>query len=157
MIFGEGAQVRYDIPLNYNNPNEGGGPIRRTPLLAVRIDAGNTIYRTPHQVVRDAEPGGAYEPQLWQDKFLPDGRIVPAGALGATSELQSRIINLGVWSVGGGALLGSLYAAVQAKRGKRVRAAGFGGLFGALGGLLIAGVAGRTAAVAGAWMKGQTA
>jgi len=156
LSLGEGAQVYYPIE---NNPNAGGGPIRRTPLVAERIHAVTMVRRTPHQFAWDAEPGGAYEPQLWRDKFLPDGRIVRASALGVIDipELQSRFINLAIWSVGGGALFGSLYGAVQAKRGKRVRNAGLGGLFGALGGLLIAGVAGRTLAIAEITIKGQIA
>jgi hypothetical protein len=40
------------------------------------------VLRTPHQVVCDAEPGGAREPFLEYMKFLPDGRVVPAAALG---------------------------------------------------------------------------
>jgi hypothetical protein len=80
--FGDGAQVFEPFE---TSPDSGGGPIRRTPLLAVRANAGNMVYRTPHAVVPDAEPGGAYEPQLWADKFLPDGRVVPQSALGVST------------------------------------------------------------------------
>jgi hypothetical protein len=146
MVFGEGAQVRYAIPLNYNNPNEGGGPIRRTPLVAERIHAVTMVRRTPHQFAWDAEPGGANEPQLWVDKFLPDGRIVQAAALGATA-LESRVVGLAIWSLGGGAVLGAFFGAATAPSGMKLRRAGLGSLVGFLTGAFLGGLAGRTAAL----------
>lgn len=71
------------------DPNHGGGPIRRSGGVAVRSGVGmrpygvpQMVYRTPHAVVPDAEPGGARWPGISKMKFLPDGRLVPAGALG---------------------------------------------------------------------------
>lgn len=71
------------------SPDQSGGPIRRTVGVTTRSGEGmpphgwpSLVLRTPHQVVRDAEPGGARLPYLEYMKFLPDGRVVPAGALG---------------------------------------------------------------------------
>ena len=71
------------------SPDDGGGPIRRSPLVTTRSGDGmppngwpQMVLRTPHQVVYDAEPGGAAYPGLQYMKFLPDGRLVRAGALG---------------------------------------------------------------------------
>ena len=58
--------------------SNGGGPIRKAGGLAVRAHAGNTVYRTPHAVVREAEPGASWEGDLSNQMFLPDGRLVPA-------------------------------------------------------------------------------
>ena len=65
------------VPPN-NNPDTGGGPIRKSPLVALPAHAGNTIYRTPHLVVREAEPGANWPGDLTKMMFLPDGRLVPA-------------------------------------------------------------------------------
>src|SRR6185295_5500940 len=78
-----------------NNPDHGGGPIRRSPLLTVRSGDGmppngwpQMVLRTPHQVVPDTEPGGAVWPGLQYMKFLPDGRLVPANALGDAPPME---------------------------------------------------------------------
>lgn len=62
-----------------DNPNAGGGPIRRAPgSNVVYAHAGNTVYRTPHNVVREAEPGASWPTDLSTTMmFLPDGRLVP--------------------------------------------------------------------------------
>ena len=61
------------------NPNEGGGPIRKaTGSNPVYAQAGNTVYRTPHLVTREAEAGANWPGDLTKMMFLPDGRIVPA-------------------------------------------------------------------------------
>lgn len=78
-VFGN-VGIRYRSPEDYRNPNEGGGPIRRTPLVATRAHAGNMIYPSPHAIVPDAEPGGGRDSWLWDKKMLPDGRIVPRGS-----------------------------------------------------------------------------
>jgi hypothetical protein len=80
-----------------NNPDHGGGPTRRSPLVVMPSGDGmppngwpQMVLRTPHQVVYDAEPGGAAWPGLQYMKYLPDGRLVPANALGgapATMEM----------------------------------------------------------------------
>lgn len=92
MVFGEGASV-FVMP-NDPNPDHGGGPVRRGGPQTVWLDppAGDTVYRTPHQVVREGEPGARW-PGITRDKFLPDGRLVRQGALGgvfsgATSRLD---------------------------------------------------------------------
>lgn len=73
------------------SPDSSGGPIRRSPLLVMRSGDGmppngypQMVLRTPHQVVPDAEPGGAAFRRLRYMKFLPDGRLVRAGALGGS-------------------------------------------------------------------------
>ena len=83
--FGYGARVYYPIE---TNPNEGGGPIRRTPLVAVRADAGRFVQRSPHKMLPD--PGRIDEPQLLTEKFLPDGRLVPDHAMGAFPVIPRR-------------------------------------------------------------------
>lgn len=81
MVFGEGATVfvEPDDP----DPDHGGGPVRRGGPQTIRmqppIDV--MVYRTPHQVVREGEPGARW-PGITRDKFLPDGRLVRQGALG---------------------------------------------------------------------------
>ena len=84
MIFSEGASVFVQPRDPW--PDHGGGPVRRGGPQTIRLveppQAGNTVYRTPHQVVKEGEPG-AVVPGLTKMKFLPDGRLVPRGALGA--------------------------------------------------------------------------
>jgi hypothetical protein len=86
-----GAMVREPPELL---PSESGGPIRRTGGFAVRSGEGmrphgwpTMVRRSPHAVVYDAEPGGATYPGLQYMKFLPDGRLVPADALGLAGAL----------------------------------------------------------------------
>lgn len=61
--------------------SNGGGPIRKASGIAFPARAGNMVYRTPHNVVREGEPGASW-PGSFEDKmFLPDGRMVPATAM----------------------------------------------------------------------------
>jgi hypothetical protein len=46
----------------------------------VRAHAGNTIYRTPHLVVREAEAGSGWPTDLSEMMFDHNGRLVPADA-----------------------------------------------------------------------------
>jgi hypothetical protein len=69
-----------------NDPDHGGGPIRRSGFAVVPAAENLPGYplmvkRTPHPVVNDAESGGARYPWLTKMKFLPDGRIVRQDAL----------------------------------------------------------------------------
>lgn len=70
--------------------NDIGDEIRRTPLVALRTDYGagyrpDLSLRTPHQHTYEPEPGGPTWPGITKQKFLPDGRLVPAGALGGAA------------------------------------------------------------------------
>lgn len=59
------------------NVNEGGGPTRLAPgSNPVYAHAGNNVWRTPHLVVKEAEPGAEW-PGIMDRMFLPDGRLVP--------------------------------------------------------------------------------
>jgi len=80
------ALVRYPVD---NNPDHGGGPIRRTEAGA-NVYSGEgmpphgyptKIYRQPGEIVPDAEPGGARVKGLDHMMFLPDGRLVQQSAL----------------------------------------------------------------------------
>ena len=71
-----------------NNPNVGGGPIRRASGALVYSGDGmppngtpDMVLRTPHAVVYDTEAGGATWPGLDKMMFLPDGRLVPQTAM----------------------------------------------------------------------------
>lgn len=66
--------------------DEGGGPIRRSPLVAMRypmslINPPQMVQRTP-MGQPEIHPGDAVKTELWQKKFLPDGRLVDINALG---------------------------------------------------------------------------
>lgn len=61
------------VPLDANNIVH-----RTSGSNIVRAHAGNTVYRTPHLVVREAEPGASWPGDLSKMMFLPDGRLVPA-------------------------------------------------------------------------------
>lgn len=57
---------------------EGWTPVNPAPgSNVVRAHAGNTVYRTPHLVAREAEPGAAWPGSFDNLMFLPDGRLVP--------------------------------------------------------------------------------
>jgi hypothetical protein len=61
------------VPLDANNF------VHRTSGSNItRAHAGNTVYRTPHAVAREAEPGASWPGDLTKMMFLPDGRLVPA-------------------------------------------------------------------------------
>lgn len=70
--------IKYPAPEDYWNPNAGGGPISRTPLVAARANAGNVVYRSPNTIVLDAEPGASDWSYLRNKIMLPDGRLVDA-------------------------------------------------------------------------------
>lgn len=61
------------VPLDANNIVH-----RTSGSNVVPARAGNTVYRTPHAVVREAEPGAGWPGDLTKMMFLPDGRLVPA-------------------------------------------------------------------------------
>lgn len=44
----------------------------------VEAHAGNTVYRTPHLVVREAEAGSGWPQDLSTMMFTPNGQLVPA-------------------------------------------------------------------------------
>lgn len=106
-----------------DNPDSGGGPIRRSPLDVVRIDAGNFVQRSPHPMIPD--PGRQDEPQLLTQKFLPDGRLVPDRALGAALPYRARV-----------ALYGGLFALAGAAAGAWVGGPGGRGKGAVTGGLV---------------------
>lgn len=56
----------------------GTGIYYRGTSNTTRAHAGNTVYRTPHTLVREAEPGARWPGDLSKMMFLPDGRLVPA-------------------------------------------------------------------------------
>ena len=101
--FGYGARVFQPIE---RNPNEGGGPIRRSPLVAAPANAGTFVQRSPHKMIPD--PGRQDEPQLLTEKFLPDGRLVADHAFGAAVPPMRIAIYTGAFALAGtiaGALL----------------------------------------------------
>lgn len=61
------------VPLDANNIVH-----RTSGSNIVRAHAGNTVYRSPLNVVREAEPGANWPGDLSKMMFLPDGRLVPA-------------------------------------------------------------------------------
>lgn len=61
------------VPLDANNIVH-----RTSGSNIVRAHAGNTVYRSPLAVVREAEPGASWPGDLSKMMFLPDGRLVPA-------------------------------------------------------------------------------
>ena len=66
--------------------DEGGGPIRRSPLVAMRypmslVNAPQMVQRTDVGVP-EIHSGDTVKSELWQKKFLPDGRLVDINALG---------------------------------------------------------------------------
>jgi len=78
MTFGSGYALVHVGP--DDNPDHGGGPIRRAPgSNVVRAHAGDIVHRAPYNVVNEAEAGSVY-PGLEHMMFLPDGRLVPANA-----------------------------------------------------------------------------
>jgi hypothetical protein len=143
MIFGN-ATVR--SPIN-NDPDTGGGPIRRSPLVVARSGDGmpphgwpQMVLRTPHGVVPDEESGGAAYPWEEKMKFLPDGRMVPAGALGgalgaALTEDEKALVTYGVV---GGTLLGAAFGAFLSL--SKWRGVGVGSVLGAGTGLVLSGL-----------------
>lgn len=112
------------------NPNHSGGPIRRASGALVPAGqgpytrAGTMVIRSPNNVVPDAEPGGAFYPELWSMKFLPDGRLVPqdalGGALGMTQAVRYQAL------VVGGSLAGALAGAFSTRTVKSIWVRGLG-------------------------------
>lgn len=166
MVSLSNATVYYPID---NDPDHGGGPIRRAGGIVERSGDGmpphgwpQMVSRTPHAVVPDAEPGGAGYEWLTRMKFLPDGRLVPASALGAplapatVSQLvtgtgysvlpfDTGVSKLLVWGTVAGTLLGSAIGAALAAR--RWRGLGVGAAIGLGSGVAVAGLLGRAAVV----------
>jgi hypothetical protein len=66
------------VPYPDDNPDHGGGPIRKSPNNALPAHAGNMVYRTLLLVTREAEAGSRWPGDLSKMMFLPDGRLVPA-------------------------------------------------------------------------------
>jgi len=61
-----------------DNPNHGGGPIRKSSGIALPAHAGTFVQRSPLNVVREAEAGSTWPVDLAAEMmFLPDGRLVP--------------------------------------------------------------------------------
>ena len=129
------------------NPDSGGGPIRLAPgSNPVYAHAGNTVWRTPHLVVREAEPGGATWPGIDDLMFLPDGRLVKNKPIYTNDMFQ------GAAEVVMQPVPGSFF---QGVRGLVPVAAFFGGavmgykaaekhkMWGAIGGAVVGGILGR--------------
>ena len=160
---GYGARV-YQEP--ENDPAAESGPVRRASGALVRItDPPRMVYRSPHAVVPDAESGATYAAEnLWQDMFLPDGRLVPntvyvppamhgsalgLGAVELTEEAQSAAMSLTLFAAFGCAFMGVLIGAGTGKNNETLwKRASIAGAIGAGTGLVLAGVAGRTAKLA---------
>lgn len=60
----------------YRGP--GSGVYNRGVSNTTVAHAGNTVYRSPLNVVREAEAGSRWPGDLTKMMFLPDGRLVPA-------------------------------------------------------------------------------
>jgi hypothetical protein len=143
------------------NPNESGGPIRRGAGVLVPIDPvynpPTMVYQTPHAVVPDAESGALYDEELfhlWTDKFLPDGRLVPAnlGAAAWTPDAQQAARSLFTFTTLAGVFLGVWCGFAASLRGRgpnpwqrQVMYVGAGALLGGGSGVVTAGVLARTA------------
>jgi hypothetical protein len=121
MHFGQGGKVWEPFPMSVDS---GGGPILRTPLVALPANSTTMVYRTPHAVVYDAEPGGAAVPSLWTKKFLDDGRLVDQNALGAFgAATRGQVYGALAGTVLVGALTGALIARRRKARGGAIGAA----------------------------------
>jgi len=145
---GYGARV-YQEP--ENDPSAESGPVRRASGALVRItDPPRMVYRSPHAVVPDAESGAVYNnPPVWQDKFLPDGRLVSMHGVELTEEAESAAQSLAIFATLGFTVFGVIIGAGTGKSNENLwKRAGVAGLLGAGAGLLVTGVAGRTAKLA---------
>jgi hypothetical protein len=68
-----------------DNPNHGGGPIRKASGVAFPAHAWDVVRRTPHAVVYENEPGAAWTPPLATTKmFSADGQLVNQSAEAST-------------------------------------------------------------------------
>jgi hypothetical protein len=128
-----------------NNPNHGGGPIRKASGVAFPARAWDVVRRTPHAVVYENEPGAAWTPPLATTKmFLPDGRLVNqsaeastmmGGAFGAAApwplSLTGTLLGLAI---------GVTYGVVLAQRGRRGIGLAKGAFLGAGTGFLLSGL-----------------
>jgi hypothetical protein len=144
------------------NPNEGGGPIRRSGLVTTRAGEGMPpygpppmIWRTPHQVVPDGEPGSDEHPARGM-KFLPDGRLVPVDALGDVVEKYSDSATRWLDTFGAltGTVLGGLIGLLVSRPGQRWKNAGIGSVIGLGGGVVLTGIAKRGARLSAALARG---
>lgn len=161
--FGYGARVPVSPD---NDPDSQGGPFRRSPFALVPSGDGmppegnpQMVYRTPHAVVPDAEPGAGWPgDSLWSMKFLPDGRLVPAAALGAAAtDTQRAVSGLVRFGAIGGLAFGLLSGAIYARQGRRLRGAAVGSLVGLSAGLFAAGIATGGALVAAEVLSSKAA
>lgn len=98
-----------------NDPNHGGGPIRRSSGVTTPAYAGDVVWRTPHPPTPDAESGGAQDVPAGM-KFLPDGRLVEAGAMGGAVEGDSGLGVFGWVGLLGLVVLGTAIGTVVAYR-----------------------------------------
>lgn len=61
------------------NTSAGGGPISKSTQASAPAHAGNYVFRTPLNVVREAEAGANYPEDITATRmFAPDGRLVSA-------------------------------------------------------------------------------
>lgn len=146
--FGEGATIRYNEPEDRNNPDAGGGPIRRGAVASVPADAGNVVYRSPNAIVPDMEPGGA-QVSFRNRMMLPDGRIVydnstpnqPFAGAGVVFGDFAKLKTLLQWDQTATLLVSTtvfgIVLGAAASRGNRWSGAGWGLLGGVIGGALL--------------------
>lgn len=70
---GHGARVF--LPLT-DDPDKGGGPVRRSPFALVPAHYSQQVRKSPHAVV--FSPASGYDPPDYSRlAFLPDGRLQP--------------------------------------------------------------------------------
>lgn len=153
---GYGARV-YQAP--EMDPNSENGPIRRASGALVRVtDPPRMVQRSPHAVVREGESGAVYnDPPVWEDKFLPDGRLVPMHALGATAaqpaDALSAATHLWWFSILSLGVVGCAVGALKTPRTSWTRV-GVTGVAGLIAGAATAGIVTRSAVLASTLRKG---
>lgn len=128
-----------------NDPNHGGGPIRKASGVAFSARAWDVVRRTPHAVVYENEPGAAWTPPLATTKmFLPDGRLVNQSAeastmmgigLGAAAPWPAYLVTTLL-----GLALGATFGVTLAQRGRRGIGFAKGVFLGAGTGFLLGGI-----------------
>lgn len=81
-----GYQARVAVPIE-DQPDRGGGPIRRGNAQTIPSYWANEVYRSGNDWIPDAQPGADYWDAWWQNKkFLPDGRVRDRAELGQIRE-----------------------------------------------------------------------